>query len=371
MTDAALEEVLRAEGARFEQIDGISMVADFGDPAGEYQAVRHAAGIIAQQLRGTIELTGGDRVNWLNNLVTNAVKPLQAGQGLYTFAVNLKGRIVFDANVLVRRDVIWLDIDRRWISAARAHLDRYLITEDVKLTDRSDAFEKIALIGPAAAQVIAATITTESRHDTSDSAADLDKMPELSSREITLPGSQFLLGRHNLAGAPGFELFVPAAKAATCWRRIREVGTGFGARAVGRTALESLRIEAGIPAPVSDLNEEVLPAETGRFDHAVSITKGCYLGQEVVERMRSRGAMARQLVGLEFSQPVQPPVPLLRSGAAVGIVTSACMSLGLGRPIGLGYIKTTDAPEGTELSLEVTAEGTARVCTLPFCTGPC
>lgn len=366
MDKTSLNQALCLEGSRIEQIDGISVAADFGDPANEYAATRENAGLFAQQLRGTIELTGGDRVNWLNNLVTNAVKPLQARQGLYTFAVNLKGRIVFDANVLVLSDAIWLDIDRRWISPALAHLERYLMSEDVTLADRSAAFGRIALLGPMAAEIIAATIAAQLQNSDTSEVAGLNATPELSSREVSLSGGRCLLLRHDLAGVPGFELFVPAVAAAACWRRIREVGAGFGVRAVGRTALERVRIEAGIPASVSDLNADVLPAETGQFERAVSVTKGCYLGQEVVERMRSRGAVARQLVGLEFSQPVQAPVALMRSGAAVGMVTSACTSLGPGRPIGLGYVKTTAAAHGTELNLEGITGGTARVCPPPF-----
>jgi len=351
-----LANVLQASGANLVQTDDLPRAADFGNPQAEYRAAASAAAICDMSHRALIELTGADRAGWLNNLVTNAVRDLQPGDGIYAFALNIKGRILFDLNVIVHRDTIWLDIDRSLIDKAMTHLDRYIISEDVTLTDRSNDFTRIGLIGPGAVDIADGLGATHA-----------PAMASLGSTTVPLQGRPRTTVRHDFAGVFGLELYVESADAEICWNRLIEIGAPVELTPIGDSAIDVLRIEAGIPVYGRDIDEDVLPAETGQTDRAVSYVKGCYLGQEIVERMRSREALARMLVGLQFDSDdeVTPGTELVANENPVGHVTSTCHSHALNTTIGLGYLKTTHAEPGTNVSISGAPATEARVISLP------
>jgi folate-binding protein YgfZ len=350
-----IDELFRIDGAVYTDYDGISLPAHFGEPSAEYISAISTAALYDARLRGLIQLTGKDRASWLNNLVTNSIKDLQPGQGNYAFALNLKGRILFDMNMIVLSDAIWLDIDRRFVSKALAHFDRYLITEDVQIKDLSSEYVRFALLGPESAEIADAIGATE-----------IQQMQPLSSTAATLAQKRRVLVRHDFAEVFGAELFIEIADAAACWQRLLEIGAPVQLRPIGHTAVEVLRIEAGIPVSVEDINEEVLPAETQQTSRAVSYTKGCYLGQEVVERMRSRGSIARHWAGFKLNDLVSAPAVIHFEGAEVGRLTSACHSLHLNAPIGVGYIKTAQGKPDTQLTIVSNPLVDATVASLPF-----
>lgn len=356
MNTCFLDEAILAAGARIVEIDGVRVAADYGEPRAEYDDALHAAGLHNAQNRGIIEITGKDRASWLHNLVTNAVKTLQPGEGNYTFATNAKGRILFDGNIIVLSDRIWFDVDRRYLANAVSHFDRYIITEDVQIADRSGEFCRLVLLGPRAAEIASALGATQA-----------GVMASLGSTMMPLGGQNRLLVRNDFAGVPGLELYVESADAADCWQRLLGIGHPV-IRPVGQAAVDLLRIEAGIPVYGRDIDEETLPAETRRLERAVSFHKGCYLGQEVVERMRSRGALARKLVGLKLagSAGVHPGSALRSDDAPVGRLTSLCESYAAAGPIGLGYVKTAQAAPGTSLTVDSAAPVSATVHELPF-----
>jgi folate-binding protein YgfZ len=352
-----LDEVLKAAGARFTDSGGVS---DFGDPPAEYAAATSGAAIYVAGNRGLIELTGNDRAVWLHNLTTNTIRTLQPGEGNYTFATNVKGRILLDFNAIVLSDAIWLDIDRRFVAKALTHFDHYLISEDVRLRDRSDEFVRIALIGPKAAEVADAVGATQG-----------PAMASLGSVPVVLVQKRRLLVRHDFAGVFGAELYIEAGDAEACWNRLLEIGRPVGLRPIGQSAVEVLRIEAGIPVYGQDIDEDVLPAETQQIERAVSYVKGCYLGQEVVERMRSHGALARKLVGirLESLEGVEAGMPLRLGGEEVGRITSLCQSRALGQAIGLGYVRMAHAQPGTKVRVGPAPGVEAAITALPFRSG--
>ncbi|MEP0841597.1 MAG: aminomethyl transferase family protein [Phycisphaerae bacterium] len=361
MSNPALLERMQAAGAAWGDVRGMSMAVDFGDAEGEYAAGSAGAGLYAPLDRGLIEVRGRDRAAWLHNLTTNAIKTLQPGDGNYTFAVNVKGRVLMDFNVLVATDALRLDIDRRLIAKALAHFERFTISEDVQCRDRSDEFARIALLGPRAVEIAAALGVTQA-----------GAMPALASVPLSSGGGHEWLVRHDFAGVFGVELHVASAAAAAWWERLLEIGRPAGLWPVGWKAVDTLRIEAGIPQYGRDIDEEVLPAETGQIERAVSFVKGCYLGQEVVERMRSRGGPARVLVGIRFAgdrtaQEVAAG-PLLADGGEVGRLTSACPSPALNAWIGLGYLRTALARPGTRVALAGRPDRAGEVVTLPFRT---
>ncbi len=321
------------------QTQAPSLVPDDGDVPGEYQAALTGAGLYDHRHRGLIQVTGRDRASWLNNLVTNVIKTLEPGQGNYAFALNVKGRILFDLNMLVLPDALWLDIDRRLVNKALAHLERHIISEDVQLLDRSAEFARFALLGPAAATIAEALGVTE-----------VSSLPQIATRPATLVQKNRLLMRHDFPGVWGAELFVEAADADAVWNRLLEIGSPVSLCPVGHSAVEALRIEAGIPASVQDIDEDVLPAETQQLARAVSFKKGCYLGQEVVERMRSHHVLARKLMSLSLAGPVNVPSPLHAGELEAGRLTSASPSPATGHWIGLGYVKLAHSADATLLS---------------------
>ena len=327
--DTPLTAARHYQGARYESIRGVRMAADFGATAAEYQAARSGAALFDRSDRGRIVLTGEDVRRWLHTLVTNTVESLEDGAGSYAFAVDVKGRILFDMNILcagaAASGALWLDIDQLVAGPAAAHFDRYLFTEDVQVAVASDHDARLACSGPDA-PAIAGKL----------GVSDLLSHPALASFPLT--EDTVRLFRHDLTGLPGFELIVPRAAAAEWWDRLAEAG----ATPAGHAVLNVLRIEAGIPWLGHDLDDRVLPAETGQLDRAVSPAKGCYLGHEIIERMRSRGVQAQRLVRLasEQGEGLKLPAPLQQDGREVGRLTSLVRHPCGPRWVGLGYLKT-------------------------------
>ncbi len=338
-------------GAVWIDAAGSARIAHYGDPAAEYQAARHTVAVLDRSDRGLLEIRGGDRAAWLHNLTTHDIKSLRAGAGRYCFALNVKGRILFDANVLALDEHLWLDVDRRWLGPAQTHLNRYIISEDVTLSDRSSVLGRLALIGP--------NLLVTLRDWGVPAVASLEPLQH---QAVIIAGQECRLVRHDGAGPLGVELIVAADGQPAVWQSVIDGG----AVPVGWQVLQQLRVESGVPASCSDLDAEVLPAETGQLARAVSFQKGCYLGQEVVERMRAHRSVARQWVGLRFTDPpaTEPPLALTSNGQTVGRVTSAARSPALGQCIGLGYVKAALARSGIQLQ---TGDGSdCTVCDLPF-----
>ncbi len=322
-----------ADGYRAQQMTadhGISAAAYFDTPAAEYGAAREDVALFDRSYRCLFKLSGADRATWLHNLVTNAVTTLDAGAGNYAFACDVKGRIQFDLNILSDKDTLWIDVDRAYHERAWKHLDLYHITEDVDMTDLTPSLTRLGVGGPGFERVAAAV-----------GVENAVAMPDLGHTPLRSdPTVRFV--RHDFAGLSGFELILPATDAARWWDQL----TALNAKPVGAATAQTLRVAAGIPWPGPDL-DHILPAETDQLERAVSFHKGCYLGQEVVERMRSRGALARRLA--RFSIPdgdgIDCPTPITQEGKRVGTLTSLVPHPVDRKWIGLGYLRTTVTDE--------------------------
>lgn len=312
----------------------------------QYQACLTTVGLYHRQDRGLIELRGNDRAAWLNNLVTNVITTVSAGDGNYAFATSREGRTIFDLNMLVLEDRIWLDIDRRRLEAALAHLDRYLICEDVKMLDLTAQTGRFAILGPQTSDVAERLGFT-----------NLTAMAWLQHVSGTIDGREVRMMRHDFAGLVGAEFFITGTSAdEDTTAIIAALSAKLELSEVDHSVIETLRIEAGIPASVEDIDEDVLPPETGQVERGINSQKGCYLGQEVLERMRSRSALARRLVGIRFEgdAPVPPGSKLIANDKPVGRVMSGCISPALGAPLSLAYLKTANAEAGTPVVADTT-----------------
>jgi folate-binding protein YgfZ len=340
----------------------------------QYQTLTESVGLIDRDSRSTLVVEGADRVTWLNNLVTQNLTTLAPGKALLAFFLNVQGRILFDAHILVREDALWLDLPRDASESAAAHLDRYHIMEDVRCTLRDEEIHRVALVGPLAAESAAELGAVASVSvSPSDSAGLGDSIPPktigaadvgaMTIGRFTDLGEAACWFRHGLLGEPAVEILASSEVWPELDRRLDGLSCPPGS--ISPEALDVRRIEAGLPSFRSELNEEALPAECDLFEHAVAAGKGCYLGQEIVERMRTRGAVARRLVPLhlEGSTPLAPGSPLQLDGQRVGVLTSTCKRIVADEIIGLGYVRSGYAQIGQRFEVlgADEAAGTATV----------
>jgi folate-binding protein YgfZ len=303
----------------------VRMAAGFAALAEEYQEARQKTVMFDRSDRGLLILTGTDRQGWLHNLVTNTVTTLTENGGNYAFAVNVKGRILFDVNVLCVRDALWLDLAAAAVARAAAHFDRYLFREDVRIVNASGQYARLGCCGPQARDLARQLEVT-----------NFMALPALES--VSLADGEARLVRHDFAGQPGFELIVPRGRAAVWWDRL----AAGGVRPAGYRTLDVLRIEAGIPWLGRDMDEHVLPPETGQAERGISYHKGCYLGQEIMERLRAHGVLTKRLVQLRVADGtgVELPATMRRDNLDVGRITSLVAHPREPYWVGLGYVKT-------------------------------
>lgn len=371
-----LRELHTGPLVEFQPYDQLEIVSTFGEPQPEYAAIRKSCGLMDCPQRGLLELTGRDRLPFLNNLLTNQTwdkqtkSGLQAGQGVYAFFLNVKGRIAADMNVLEIGDRTLLEMDARLVVTIRQAFDKYLFAEQVTMRELVGVSHEIALHGPASRELLETA-----------AGAPVPAMEQLSSTKINLFGVDAVIWRDDLTGTPGYHLVLPVDSAPTVWR---ELVMRFGQseslgkrplRPIGWAAFNATRIEAGRPLFGIDFDDSILPAETGvLFPRAVSLTKGCYLGQEIVARMHARGQVAKQVVGLKLETddlPIAGAKLFDEKGNEIGGVTSSTLSPMLSdTAIGLGYVKRPFVAPGAKV--RVPAEGALREATvtqLPFLVG--
>lgn len=334
-TESAFVGAERYQPTAIGERRGAVLPLRFGDAAREYRAATTGAVLFDRSDRGLVIVRGKDRKSWLHNLVTNAVKTLDDNAGNYAFAIDVRGRTHFDLNILALADEVWLDVQMDALRGALAHFNKFLIMEDATLADATTRFARLGVSGPDAARVAAAL-----------GSVQLAAMPSLGG--FWLDGGVRLI-RHDFAGSTGFELYVPRGEARAWWDRIASIA---GVTCAGDDVLDVLRVEAGIPWLGRDIDEKVIPPETGQVERGISYHKGCYLGQEVIERMRSHGSLAKRLVKLRVTDgaSVALPAVIRKEGAEVGRVTSLVRHPLQSSWIGLGYLRSA-VKDGTGLTV--------------------
>jgi folate-binding protein YgfZ len=300
-------------------------------------------------------------LDFLNKFLTNQLidreskMPLKAGEGVYAFALNNKGRIVSDMNVIERGDHTLLETDARNVPALLAHLEKFVFSEQVEFASLVAQMHEIAVHGPTAGDILKSI------------DPNFAELAPLGSAMIRIAGSDITIWRDDPCGSSGYFLIVPMAAAAAVWA---ELETRL-VRSVGWAAFNSTRIEAGRAMFGIDFDDTVLPAETGQWSRSVSLTKGCYLGQEIVARMHARGQAAKQIVGIRMAGEFLPiaGAPVYdETSNQVGIITSSTISPILSNAaIALAMVKKQFTALGTKL--RIAAEGAMRegsVVELPF-----
>ena len=362
MGSTFLFDELRAEAEKqghlaSAEYRGATTVARFGSPQEEFPALLNGCGVYDLGFRARIFITGSDRVRWLNGMVSNNIRDLVVGRGVYAFLLNPQGRILGDMYAYNTGDALIVETDRSQIEKMMATFDHYIIMDDVELADIGGKQVAIGLMGPKSQDVLR--------------AAGIE-VPEMHGLEIKAPQCNcdcecvectVVRGEDALPGS--YELWLTPQDVYKTWKAL----IAAGGTAVGSEALERQRIALGIPLHGVDIRERDLPQETEQV-RALNFNKGCYIGQEIVERIRSRGNVHRKFTGFvaEGAAGIAPGAKVVAEGKEVGEITSAAvMATAAGeRTIGLGYIRREMGVPGREVMVEATR---ATVVQLPVDIG--
>ena len=357
----SLHEVHAALGGTFTEVTGAEAVDHYGDAVAEHRAFRETAGVIDLSFRGRMCLTGADRVRLLHGQVTNDVLKLKTGEGCYAAFVSNKGRLEADVNIYALAHELLLDLEPGLTPTLTQRLEHYVVADDVQIVDAAPYYGLLSVQGPSAANVIAQLGL--------DVALPVAPLQFAHQADPTLGDLYFTV--HARTGFAGFDCFIPTAALGVVFDKLVFAAKQVGGRAGGFDALELARFEAGIPRFGMDMDATNLPPETGQDARAISYAKGCYIGQEVIARIRTYGQVAKALRGLRLADDLATlPVKgdrLVKDGKDVGLITSAKRSPTFGGVLALGYVRREANGIGTELTLRTAVgESLARVVELPF-----
>ena len=328
--------------------------------------MRCATARASSTLRGPVHAScsaGADRRNYLQGLLTNDIVALTAGTGCYAAYLTAQGRMIADMRVFELGDALLVDLEASVGAAVRSRWEMFIFSEDVRVEDWSESMAQFGVLGPRAGELLS-EILAGADATSAALATRLDSMPLHANARFTFETTPVILLRGDDAGVPGFDVVVPVSSAVAFETRL----LGSGGVSVSADAVDVCRVEAGRPRFGVDMNADTIPLEAGIEDRAISLTKGCYVGQEVIIRVlhRGHGRVARRLVGLALpgSHAVPERGTTVRAAEReVGVITSAVQSPALGHAIALAYVHRDFTAPGTA----VTVDGKpATVSALPF-----
>jgi len=360
MAYTALQEALRAlTGNKTRPLvcaeyRGAGTAARFGDPQAEFAAMRTGCGVYDLGFRALLSVKGGDRVRWMNGMVTNNIRDLEAGHGVYAFLLNPQGRILGDMYVFNRGEELLVETDRGQVEKMMATFDHYIIMDDVEILNQPEKWTALGIAGPnSRAALNAAGIA----------------VPELRPLQMITPRCECDCGcvecivvRGEDTQVESYEIWLAPKDVFKTWEALLAAA----ATPVGSEALEIERIADGAPLYGVDIRERDLPQETEQM-RALNFNKGCYVGQEIVERIRSRGNVHRKFGGflLEGTGTVSAGEKIVAGDKEVGEVTSvAAVGTAVGqRTVALGYIRREVGVPGREVLLGTVK---ARVISFPM-----
>ena len=348
-----LHAVHQQIGATFTEVDGWLVPARYGDPGAEHETVRERAGLIDRSERGKIDVTGKDRAAFLHGLVSNDVKALTPGQGNESALLDVHGKVTALLAVHCLTDRLVLETDGQLAEPLLSGIDRYLFSERAELEDVTVAWGILTVAGPNARKVVEQAL-----------GAAVPDLPPRHHVVVPWEGAELRVVRTEETGEDGYDVWVEPAGLAGLWDRL----TGAGARPIGREAWDLLRLEAGGVRYGVDVDGATLLLEAP-LEHAYSMNKGCYLGQEVVARVTYRGHVNRKIVGFRFADArvPAPGAPVVVGGREVGRITSAAVSPALQVALGLGFLRREHWEPGTRVDVQGDDETlSAEVTALPF-----
>jgi len=337
---------------RLGEYRGATTAACFTNPQAEWGAMRGRCGVYDFGFRAKISLTGADRVRWLNGMVTNNIRDLAVGSGVYSFLLNPQGRILGDLYAYNRGESIVVDTDCSQVEKILATFDHYIIMDDVEVRNLSEQMTTLGVSGLRARQVLC------------DCGIQIPETPPLQIFEATCTCdcecTKCTAVRGEDFQVESYELWLEPKDVRKAWDAL----VAHGATPVGYEALELLRISSGVPLYGVDIRERELPQETEQA-RALNFNKGCYIGQEIVERIRSRGAVHRKFSGFmaEGAGEIAPGMKIVAGEKEVGEITSAATLQvpGGDRTIALGYLRRELSVPGHEVMI-----GSTKASVIPL-----
>lgn len=338
-----LTEQHRATGATLAEFENCLLPAVFSNFDREYRAARETVALFDTNWRAIFELSGKDRVQYLHAITSNDIKSLADGRRILALLLNPQGRILAELEIYARPEKLLALTHASRRGSTLALLKKYVIGSKVVIEDVTDRMGSLAVEGPRAATVIEKVC-----------GISLDSLPEFSIRDVTVDRASCWLLRRSHFGNLGAELFAPRESLSSLWQTALAEVRAQNGEPMGMETLNSLRLEAGLPWFPADFNDAMIPHEAVLETTHISFNKGCYTGQEIVERVRSRGHVNRKRVLLKFSTSVPPaPGTKLRVGdAEIGVVTSAGHSPRESTAIGMGYVRREQCALGSVVQFD-------------------
>jgi folate-binding protein YgfZ len=339
----------RAAGARIGEFTGCLLPEGFSDFDAEYRGARENAALIDTNWHLTAHFTGRDRVKYLHAITSGNVKDLAQDRGTLALLLNPQGRILAELELYALAESVLARSHVSLRDQTLATLKKYILGSQVKLEDATDATGSFAIEGPRAPEILQELCGI--------AIADL---AEMEIREIAIDGVSCRIIRRSYFGQPGAEFVTTRDALPKLWDIALAAVRALAGAPIGMIALNSLRLEARLPWFPVDFNDTVIPHEAAVENTHISFNKGCYTGQEIVERVRSQGRVNRKRVSLRFSSPLPPPsgTKLRAAGVEVGAITSAAYSPASGSAIGMGYVKRDQHAPGSKVEYD---GGTAEV----------
>jgi folate-binding protein YgfZ len=361
MNPLMLHEFHHHLGANFTALNDAQIVNDYGDWLAEHAALRETAGLIDLSFRSRLCLVGGDRARFLHGQVTNDVKKLRVGEGCYAAITTAKGKMESDLNIFCLADELLLDFEPRLTEKISQRLEKYIVADDVQIVDAAPHYGLLSVHGRKADAVV--------RSLGLFAAIPAQALGSVKISDATL--GEIYLMNHARLGTNGFDLFVPNNSLGAVADKLIAAAKAAGGHACGWQAFETARIEAGIPRFGADMDETNIPLECGIESRAVTYNKGCYIGQEVINRIHSVGHVNRELRGLRLAGDLkilpQRGDKLFHASKEVGHVTSAVKSPSLNANLALGYVRREANQIGGKLALQTAdGESSAKIVELPF-----
>lgn len=361
MKKLRLRDAHQQAGARFAPYGEWELPENYGDLIKEYHAVRNGVGLADLSCQGHFLVTGSDHVSFLQSLISNDVGLISKERGMYTTLLTAKGRVLSDFYLYPASNGLFMEIESSNAEKTKEQLLRFKLRSQVKI--EALPWGRLMVSGPRAGQLLE-TIFGEM----------LPPMEERSLFEKAWKGFSLFCIKRSITGEEDYHLYLSGDGTALLWEKLLAIGHDPGGHdlevvPVGQAALEVLRIEAGKPRYGDDIDEDILPIEAGLQDEAISYTKGCYPGQEVVARIKTYGHVNKNLYGLVLEGPELPErkSPIYAGDKKVGWITSATRSPLMEKVIAMCYLRPKFAVPGTEVEVEIGSARTAAQATpLPF-----
>ena len=342
MKRSPLYEKQESAGADFIEFADYEIPNHYGDTSAEYDRIRKSVGIIDFSYRGRLEISGKDRIQFLQSICSNDVKSLAEGSGIESAFLTTMGKTVGYGRFYVKQDSVFLDIDGSAQDGTKTYLDKYIKLSHAEMVDVRDAYAQISIQGPQSRAMVE-----------SITAVDLNSLAPFQFVITKIADADVMVAKVSHTGEDGYDLFMQSESSADVWQTLVERGSEFSAAPVGFAAYNVARIEAGIPLFSVDYDADNILVEAN-LESAVSYTKGCYIGQEIIARLHYRGHVAKRVALLEVDSDTAPirGDGVFRGTKEVGKITSAVVSPLLTKPIAMGMIKYEPSQLGTELRID-------------------